>query len=138
MARKASSKLAAADLGFVVDIGKDHADSFPRDLIEADLVDTVLHDSADPQNEAHLVAILDLFFYSTPSLVCVWLLTKNKAADAGPGFRDRTQLTLLIDARNLRPLSLSAKKVSIPSHHYLSNDTGIQYQPTFHYHCSCK
>jgi type I restriction enzyme M protein len=45
-------------------------------LIEADLVDC-------------MVAMPGQLFYSTQIPVCLWFLSKNKAADAARGFRDR-------------------------------------------------
>ena len=62
-----------------------------RALIEADLVDC-------------MVALPGQLFYSTQIPVCLWFLTKNKAADAKRGFRDRRKQTLFIDARKLGTL----------------------------------
>ena len=69
-----------------------------RALIEADLVDTALRDSAIPRSEAipkvlseaknNMVALPRQLFYSTPIKVCLWFLAKNKAVDAKRGFRD--------------------------------------------------
>jgi hypothetical protein len=82
-----------------------------RALIEADLGDTAMRDSAILQREASLqvlsaaknnmVALPGQLFYSTPIPVCLWFLAKNKAADAERGFRDRRKQTLFIDARKL-------------------------------------
>ena len=60
-------------------------------LIEADLVDC-------------MVALPGQLFYSTQIPVCLWFLTKSKAADAKRGFRDRRKQTLFIDARKLGTL----------------------------------
>ena len=62
-----------------------------RALIEADLVDC-------------MVALPGQLFYSTQIPVCLWFITKNKAADAKRGFRDRRKQTLFIDARKLGTL----------------------------------
>ncbi len=62
-----------------------------RALIEADLVDC-------------MVALPGQLFYSTQIPVCLWFLTKNKAADAKRGFRVRRKQTLFIDARKLGTL----------------------------------
>lgn len=60
-------------------------------LVEADLVDC-------------MVALPGQLFYSTQIPVCLWFLTKNKAADAKRHFRDRRKQTLFIDARKLGTL----------------------------------
>jgi type I restriction enzyme M protein len=62
-----------------------------RALIEADLVDC-------------MVALPGQLFYSTQIPVCLWFVTKNKAADTKRGFRDRRKQTLFIDARKLGTL----------------------------------
>ena len=54
-----------------------------RRMVEADLVDC-------------MVALPGQLFYSTQIPVCLWLLTRNKAANR---FRDRQGSTLFIDAR---------------------------------------
>jgi type I restriction enzyme M protein len=59
-----------------------------RALIEADLVDC-------------MVALPGQLFYSTQIPVCLWFLTRSKAADAKRAFRDRRKQTLFIDARKL-------------------------------------
>ena len=60
-------------------------------LIEADLVDC-------------MVALPGQLFYSTQIPVCLWFLTKSKAADAKRHFRDRRKETLFIDARKMGTL----------------------------------
>jgi len=62
-----------------------------RALIEADLVDC-------------MVALPGQLFYSTQIPVCLWFLTKSKAADAKRGFRERRAQTLFIDARKMGTL----------------------------------
>ena len=63
-----------------------------RALIEADLVDTALRDSAFLQSEAiqhvvseakdNMAAFPGQLFYGTQIPVCLWFLAKNKNADA--------------------------------------------------------
>jgi type I restriction enzyme M protein len=60
-------------------------------LIEADLVDCI-------------VALPGQLFYSTQIPVCLWFLTKSKAADPKRHFRDRRKETLFIDARKMGTL----------------------------------
>jgi len=59
-----------------------------RAIVEADLVDC-------------MVTLPGQLFYSTTIDVCLWILAKNKNADAKRGFRDRRQQTLFINARKL-------------------------------------
>ncbi len=66
-----------------------------RKIVEADLVDCV-------------VACPGQLFYATQIPVCLWFLTKNKAAN---GHRDRRGETLFIDARNLGRLETRVHKV---------------------------
>jgi len=60
-----------------------------RAIIEADLVDC-------------MVALPGQLFYSTQIPVCLWFLSKNKAAKRG--FRDRRKETLFIDGRKMGTL----------------------------------
>jgi type I restriction enzyme M protein len=60
-------------------------------LIEADLVDC-------------MVALPGQLFYSTQIPVCLWFLTRSKAANPKRGFRDRLKHTLFIDARKMGTL----------------------------------
>ena len=63
------------------------------------VVDTAMRDSAFGKCEAipqvvsaekdNMVALPGQFFYSTQIPVCLWLLAKNKNADAKRGFRER-------------------------------------------------
>lgn len=59
-----------------------------RKIIENDLVDC-------------MIALPGQLFYTTQIPVCLWFLTKNKKADSGKGYRDRSGETLFIDARNM-------------------------------------
>ena len=61
-------------------------------MIEADLVDC-------------MVALPGQLFYTTQIPVCLWFLTRSKAADPQRGFRDRHGETLFIDARKLGELT---------------------------------
>src|SRR5437764_8782674 len=62
-----------------------------RALVEADLVDC-------------MVALPGQLFYSTQIPVCLWFVTRSKAADPKRGFHDRRRNTLFIDARKLGTL----------------------------------
>lgn len=69
-------------------LGKEHADSFHRDLhpdLKADLVDC-------------MVAMPGQLFYSTQIPVCLWFIARDKK---NGHFRDRRGQTLFIDARKL-------------------------------------
>jgi type I restriction enzyme M protein len=48
-----------------------------------------------------MVALPGQLFYSTTIDVCLWILAKNKSADAKRGFRARRNQTLFINARKL-------------------------------------
>ncbi|MEO1393084.1 MAG: class I SAM-dependent DNA methyltransferase [Cyanobacteria bacterium J06634_5] len=48
-----------------------------------------------------MIALPGQLFYTTQIPVCLWFLTKNKAADEARWYRDRTGETLFIDARGL-------------------------------------
>jgi type I restriction enzyme M protein len=87
-----------------------------RALIEADLVDC-------------MVALPGQLFYSTQIPVCLWFLTKSKAANAKRGFRDRRQHSLFIDARKLGTLidrvhreltDADLQKIATTYHHWRS------------------
>jgi hypothetical protein len=102
-----------------------------RALIEADLVDTALRDSAFLQSEAspqvlskaknNMVALPGQLFYSTQIPVCLWFIARDKsggqpsprpsptgrgrsAAEGEGRLRDRRRQTLFIDARKLGTL----------------------------------
>jgi type I restriction enzyme M protein len=64
-------------------------------LVEADLVDCI-------------VALPGQLFYSTPIPVCLWFLTRDKAAK---GRHDRRGETLFIDARNLGRMETRVHRV---------------------------
>ena len=80
-------------------------------MVENDLVDTALRDSAFPQSEAipqvvseakdNMIALPGQLFYTTQIPVCLWFLTKNKKADSERGYRNREGETLFIDARKI-------------------------------------
>lgn len=63
-----------------------------KGMIEADLVDC-------------MVALPGQLFYTTQIPVCLWFLTRSKAADPQKGFRARPGETLFIDARKLGELT---------------------------------
>lgn len=57
-------------------------------MIENDLIDC-------------MIALPGQLFYTTQIPVCLWFMTKSKAADPAKGYRNRQGETLFIDARNL-------------------------------------
>ncbi len=59
-----------------------------KKIIENDLVDC-------------MIALPGQLFYTTQIPVCLWFLSKNKKADTVRGYRERTNETLFIDARNM-------------------------------------
>ena len=61
-------------------------------IIEADMVDC-------------MIALPGSLFYTTPIPVCLWFLTRSKAADRKRGFRERHHQTLFIDARKMGELT---------------------------------
>lgn len=97
-----------------------------RALIEADLVDTVVRDSAIPQGETtpqvmsaaknNMVALPSQLFYSTQIPVCLLFLTKTKAADAKRRFRDRRKLGTLIDRVHREPTDADLNKITETYH----------------------
>lgn len=92
-----------------------------RALIKADLVDC-------------MVALPGQLSYSTQIPVCLWFLTKSKAAGGQRDFRDRRGHTLFIDARKLGTLidrvhrellEADLEKISGTYHHWRGvNDSG--------------
>jgi type I restriction enzyme M protein len=52
-----------------------------------------------------MIALPGQLFYTTQIPVCLWFLTRSKAADPQRGFRDRHGETLFIDARKLGELT---------------------------------
>ena len=59
-----------------------------KKLIENDVVDC-------------MIALPGQLFYTTQIPVCLWFLTKSKAADSSRDYRDRRGETLFMDARNI-------------------------------------
>ncbi|EDA7389173.1 N-6 DNA methylase, partial [Salmonella enterica subsp. enterica serovar Enteritidis] len=57
-------------------------------MIENDLIDC-------------MIALPGQLFFTTQIPVCLWFMTKSKAADPAKGYRNRQGETLFIDARNL-------------------------------------
>lgn len=102
-AQTPSKDSSTANLGFEEDFGPEHTETSWRHLIEADMMDTALPDSATSQckttpqvlieAENNMVAQPGKCFYSTQIPVCLWFLAKNKAADAQRSFRDRRKQT---------------------------------------------
>ncbi|MEA3327263.1 MAG: class I SAM-dependent DNA methyltransferase [Chloroflexota bacterium] len=62
-----------------------------KGIIEADMVDCI-------------IALPGQLFYTTQIPVCLWFLTRSKAADPRRGFRQRHGETLFIDARKIGEL----------------------------------
>ncbi|MUJ19567.1 type I restriction-modification system subunit M [Aliivibrio fischeri] len=48
-----------------------------------------------------MVALPGQLFYTTQIPVCLWFITKDKAANVGKGYRNREKETLFIDAREM-------------------------------------
>ena len=63
-----------------------------KGMVEDDLVDC-------------MIALPGQLFYTTPIPVCLWFLTRSKAADARRGYRQRRGETLFIDARKMGTLT---------------------------------
>ncbi len=63
-----------------------------KGMIEDDLVDC-------------MIALPGQLFYTTQIPVCLWFLTRSKAADARRGYRQRRGETLFIDARKMGTLT---------------------------------
>jgi type I restriction enzyme M protein len=59
-----------------------------KELIEKDMVDC-------------MIALPGQLFYTTQIPVCLWFITKNKKENRQMGYRDRSDETLFIDARNM-------------------------------------
>lgn len=59
-----------------------------KKMIDDDLVDC-------------MIALPGQLFFTTQIPVCLWFMTKNKAADSEKGYRNRQGETLFIDARNM-------------------------------------
>jgi type I restriction enzyme M protein len=93
-------------------------------IIEADLVDC-------------MVALPGQLFYSTQIPVCLWFLTKNKAANPSRRFRDRRGDTLFIDARKMGTLidrvhreltDDDLAKIAGTYHRWRGDDTSAAYE----------
>lgn len=69
-------------------------------MVENDLVDTALRDSAFPQSKAipqvvseakdNMIVLPGQLFYTTTITVCLWFLTKNKKPDSERGKLDES------------------------------------------------
>lgn len=88
------SKLGAnGTAGFVLANGSMSTNSSGEGEIRAQMIENDLVEC--------MIALPGQLFFTTQIPVCLWFVTKNKAADVAKGYRDRQGETLFIDARNL-------------------------------------
>ena len=88
------SKLSAnGTAGFVLANGSMSSNTSGEGEIRAQMIENDLIDC--------MIALPGQLFYTTQIPVCLWFMTKSKAADPAKGYRDRQGETLFIDARNL-------------------------------------
>ncbi|HBH4644098.1 TPA: type I restriction-modification system subunit M [Escherichia coli] len=88
------SKLSAnGTAGFVLANGSMSSNTSGESEIRAQMIENDLIDC--------MIALPGQLFYTTQIPVCLWFMTKSKAADQAKGYRDRQGETLFIDARNL-------------------------------------
>lgn len=88
------SKLSAnGTAGFVLANGSMSSNTSGEGEIRAQMIENDLIDC--------MIALPRQLFYTTQIPVCLWFMTKSKAADPAKGYRDRQGETLFIDARNL-------------------------------------
>ncbi|KFC42923.1 N-6 DNA methylase [Klebsiella michiganensis] len=88
------SKLSAnGTAGFVLANGSMSSNSSGEGEIRAQMIENDLIDC--------MIALPGQLFFTTQIPVCLWFMTKSKAADPAKGYRNRQGETLFIDARNL-------------------------------------
>lgn len=88
------SKLSAnGTAGFVLANGSMSSNTSGEGEIRAQMIENDLIDC--------MIALPGQLFYTTQIPVCLWFMTKSKAADPTKGYRNRQGETLFIDARNL-------------------------------------
>lgn len=88
------SKLSAnGTAGFVLANGSMSSNTSGEGEIRAQMIENDLIDC--------MIALPGQLFYTTQIPVCLWFMTKSKAADPAKGYRNRQGETLFIDARNL-------------------------------------
>ena len=112
------SKLSeSGTAGFVLANGSMTSNTSGEGVIRQEIID---NDHVDC-----MIALPGQLFYTTTIPVCLWFLTKNKKADAKRGYRDRTDETLFIDARQVGEMISS-------THKELSNDDLAKIAGTYH------
>lgn len=72
-----------------------------------------------------MIALPGQLFYTTQIPVCLWFMTKNKKANPGYGYRDRSGETLFIDARDMGTMVSRVQKE-------LTNDDLAKIADTYH------
>ncbi|HDR2356341.1 TPA: type I restriction-modification system subunit M [Enterobacter roggenkampii] len=88
------SKLSSnGTAGFVLANGSMSSNTSGEGEIRAQMIENDLIDC--------MIALPGQLFYTTQIPVCLWFMTKSKAADPAKGYRNRQGETLFIDARNL-------------------------------------
>ncbi|EBI2034363.1 type I restriction-modification system subunit M [Salmonella enterica] len=88
------SKLSAnGTAGFVLANGSMSSNTSGEGEIRAQMIENDLIDC--------MIALPGQLFFTTQIPVCLWFMTKSKAADPVKGYRNRQGETLFIDARNL-------------------------------------
>ncbi|EAA4284349.1 N-6 DNA methylase [Salmonella enterica subsp. enterica serovar Enteritidis] len=88
------SKLSAnGTAGFVLANGSMSSNTSGEAEIRAQMIENDLIDC--------MIALPGQLFFTTQIPVCLWFMTKSKAADPAKGYRNRQGETLFIDARNL-------------------------------------
>ncbi|HII0451772.1 TPA: N-6 DNA methylase, partial [Klebsiella pneumoniae] len=79
--------------GFVLANGSMSSNTSGEGEIRAQMIENDLIDC--------MIALPGQLFFTTQIPVCLWFMTKSKAADPAKGYRNRQGETLFIDARNL-------------------------------------
>ncbi|QET64979.1 type I restriction-modification system subunit M [Citrobacter werkmanii] len=88
------SKLSAnGTAGFVLANGSMSSNTSGEGEIRAQMIENDLIDC--------MIALPGQLFFTTQIPVCLWFMTKSKAADLAKGYRNRQGETLFIDARNV-------------------------------------
>ena len=88
------SKLSAnGTAGFVLANGSMSSNTSGEGEIRAQMIENDLIDC--------MIALPGQLFFTTQIPVCLWFMTKSKAAEPAKGYRNRQGETLFIDARNL-------------------------------------
>ncbi|HCT6498797.1 TPA: type I restriction-modification system subunit M [Klebsiella pneumoniae] len=88
-----SNLSANGTAGFVLANGSMSSNTSGEGEIRAQMIENDLIDC--------MIALPGQLFFTTQIPVCLWFMTKSKAADPAKGYRNRQGETLFIDARNL-------------------------------------